>query len=370
MIDLKIYGTGTPGQQLAKAKLISTLQKAHIDFKLTEVNDISDFINDKVVSVPAIRVNNSDIYEIKPNGQYTQSLRDTIQSILRMEGYGSLPQFIVPTDFSEPSMNAYNFANKLAKQMGGIIKLTHVYYPTSVDVNQYTIMDNEVENIHKDRLDAYAKSLNQDWLGNFVIEPFIESEFKVGFPKLEIIDMSKVENSAVVMGTTGAGDTFKKVFGSLTMDLVDECYAPLFLIPPHATWTNHGNLTYLSEDMRNDSQHVLYAANIAMQFGYHLRVLHYTKNNESDFNVTDCKALLENYFPELTFSVEVQKTDDVFKEIEKESTSSNNAILAMSTKHRNIFQSIFHKSASEFAAMKAEVPLLILSDRVETRIQS
>ncbi|MEZ4912068.1 MAG: universal stress protein [Saprospiraceae bacterium] len=369
MIDIKIYGTGTPGQQLAKAKLVSVLQKAHIDFNVTEVNDISDFINDKVVSVPAIRVNNEDIYEIKPNGQYTQSLRDTIQSILRMESYGDLPQFIVPTDFSEPSMNAYNFANRLAKQMGGIIKLTHVYYPTSVDVNQYTILDNEVESIHKDRLDAYSKSLNQDWLGNFVIEPFIESEFRVGFPKLEIIEMSKTPESAVVMGTTGAGDTFKKVFGSLTMDLVDECYAPLYLIPPHATLSDNGNLTYLSDNIKNDSQHVLYAAHIAMLFGYHFKVLHYTKNDDTSFNVSDCKALLDNYFPNLTHSVEVQKTENVFEEIEKEASSPENAILAMSTKHRNIFQSIFHKSASEFAAMKAKVPLLILSDRVKTKLK-
>jgi hypothetical protein len=37
----------------------------------------------------------------------------------------------------------------------------------------------------------------------------------------------------------------------------------------------------------------------------------------------------------------------------------------LSTKHRNIFQNLFHKSMTEFAALNTISPLLILTDKVQ-----
>ncbi|MCB9310209.1 MAG: universal stress protein [Lewinellaceae bacterium] len=369
MIDIKIYGTGTPGQQLAKSKLVSSLVDANIEYNLTEVNDISEFIKDGVVSVPAIKVNDSELFEIRPNGQYTQSLRECIQGILKIVKYGTMQQYIVPTDFSETSFNAYNYANQLAKLDGGYINLTHVYYPTSVDVNQYTILSNEVETVHKSKLDNYVKSLNQDWFGNFIVEPFVDSTFEIGFPKLSIIELSKQNHTSIVMGTTGEGDTFKKVFGSLTMDLVDECYAPLFLVPPNCHFEAGGIVTYLSEDIKNDAEHFLYVADLASKMKSTMRIVHYSKERDDKFNTEDCQALIKNYYPELDFNIEIIMIDDVFKQIENEIIGDQNALLAMSTKHRNIFQSLFHKSASEFVAANAKIPILIMSDRVKTHLK-
>ncbi len=85
MLEIKIYGTGTPGYQLAKSKLAEMLNISGLEYKLEEVTNISEIMSDNIISVPAVKVNNSQLYEIKPNGSYQKSLRDTIQNILKSE---------------------------------------------------------------------------------------------------------------------------------------------------------------------------------------------------------------------------------------------------------------------------------------------
>ncbi|MBL0027184.1 MAG: universal stress protein [Saprospiraceae bacterium] len=161
-----------------------------------------------------------------------------------------MTKILVPTDFSDASNNAYNFANHLSKDLTGVLLLTHIYYPTSTDVNQFVVINEEAEKIHREKLDSLVNTLNQDWIGSFVKEPFIEGVFKVGFPRVELTEMSKQSDTIMVMGTTGSGDNFKKVFGSLSLDMIDHCYCPLFLVPPGAAYSKIDEIVYLSETLK------------------------------------------------------------------------------------------------------------------------
>jgi nucleotide-binding universal stress UspA family protein len=362
MINIKIYGTGTPTYQLAKAKMEERLSAAGIEYSLAEVTQVADIMHDKVESVPAIRVNDEHLFEIKPNGSYNQSLRDAIQNIMKVEDYGKMVRIMVPTDFSDPSYNAYNFADSLAKHVNGVIMMTHVYYPTSTDVNQFVVMNEEAEKIHKEKLEDLVKSLNKDWIGSFVSEPMVEGVFRVGFPKMELTEMSKTPNTMMVMGTTGSGDTFKKVFGSLSLDMIDDCYCPLFLVPPGAVYSKMEEMVFLSEDLKNDTNHLLFAGRLCSKLGTEFRLIHYRIRPDDEYDVSDTIKIMENYFPELKYHIEVIDTSDLFDNIKTLVQEGDNKIVVMATKHRNIFQSIFHKSVTEFAALNSRAPLLILSD--------
>ncbi|MBK9734564.1 MAG: universal stress protein [Saprospiraceae bacterium] len=365
MLNIKIYGPGTSSYQLVKSKLTDALDHAHIEYTLKEVQEISTFINDGVVSVPAIKVDEKYLFEIKPNGAFNQSLRDAVQSILKMSSYGALTKIIVPTDFSEASFNAYNYANNMAKVINGVLLLTHVYYPTSIDVNQFSIVDETAENVHRERLNNLVKSVNQDWIGSFMAEPLIEGVFKVGFPKLELIEMSKTENAVIVMGTTGVGDTFKKIFGSLSLDLIDDCYCPLFLIPPDIKYSKMDEVSYLSENLKNDTLHLIYAGKLCVALGVKLRLVHFSKSSDDEYDVKDAISILENYYPTLKYHIEILDTDNLLKEVSGVIHSPKKSLVILSTKHRNIISDIFHKSVSEFAAKNSSCPLLILSDRIK-----
>lgn len=363
MIEIKIYGTGTPSYQLVKSKLIESLQIASIEYELEEVTHITDIIKDNIDHVPAIKVNSDLLLDIKANGQYNKSLRDAIQKILKIENYGIMTKIIVPTDFSETSFNAYNFANLLAKDIGGILKLTHVYYPTSTDVNQFVVVNEEIENIHREKLDNFVSSVNQDWIGSFVTEPLIESVFKVGFPGMELSELSKEQGTIMVMGTTGAGDAFKKVFGSLSMDMIDQCYCPLFLVPPNAQYSKSIETVYLSEDLKNDSNHLMYVGRLCSKTNSTFKLIHFRYKNKDEYDVSDTIKLLETNFPNLQYHIEIIDTNDLFQSVKELVTAEKQNLIVLSTKHRNIFQNIFHKSLTEFAALNSLSPLLILTQK-------
>lgn len=364
MLDIKIYGTATPSYQLAKSKLTEILNDAGIGYKIEEVTKITEIIHDDIKSVPAVKVNNELLFEIKPNGHYNSTLREAIQNILKINNYGKMLKIIVPTDFSEASLNAYNFANHLAKELTGVILLTHVYYPTSTDINQFAVMDEEVEKIHREKLDNLVKSFNQDWLGSFVTEPLIEGVFKVGFPRMELSELSKEKDTILVMGTTGEGDAFKKVFGSLSLDMIDNSHCPLFLVPPDSGFTDVKEITYLSEDLKNDTLHLLYVGRMCAKMGLDFRLVNFHKMGSSQpYDVSNTIKIMESYFPEVKYHIEVVDTDDIFGEVKHLVSSVKDNLIVLSTKHRNIFQNLFHKSISEFAAIHSLSPLLILSDK-------
>lgn len=364
MINIKIYGTGTPSYQLAKTKVTERLSDAGLEYHLEEITKIQDIMHDNIDSVPALKVDDKLLFEIKPNGSYNRSLREAIQNILKIDNYGKMIKIIVPTDFSEASFNAYNFANHLGKNLDGVLLLTHIYYPTSTDVNQFVVVNEEAEKIHRDKLDEFVKSVNQDWIGNFLTEPLIEGVFKVGFPRMELTELSKEPNTIMVMGTTGAGDTFKKVFGSLSLDMIDHCHCPLFLVPPGASYTEMEEIVFLSEDLKNDSVHLLYAGRLCVKTGADFRLVHFRYKEKDDYDVTDTIKIMESYFPEVKYHIEVIDTTDVFQSVKELVKEDSKSLVVLSKKHRNIIQNIFHKSVTEYAALNSSSPLLILTDKM------
>ncbi len=363
MINIKIYGTGTSGHQLAKVKLIKCLSDASLDYQIREITNIRKIMDDQIVYVPSFKVNDESLFEIKQNGRYSASLREAIQQILKIYNYGKMTKIIVPTDFSDASNNAYNFANHLSKDINGVLMLTHIYYPTSTDVNQFVVINEEAEKIHREKLENLVKTVNQDWIGSFVKEPFIEGIFKVGFPRSELTEMSKIPDTIIVMGTTGSGDTFKKVFGSLSLDMLDHCYCPLFLVPPGSAYSKINEIVYLSEDLKNDALHILYTGRLCQKIGSHLRIVHFRTKSNHEYDVSDSVKIMETYFPDVKYHVEIIDTADLFNSIKGMIKEDANHLVVVSTKHRNIFQNIFHKSVSEFAAIHSVSPLLILSDK-------
>lgn len=364
MIKIKIYGTESPSYQLVKTKLMTFLDNSGIDYELYEVTKISDIMEDHIVSVPAVKVNDELLFEIKPNGHYNSSLRETIQSILRIQNYGNMTKIIVPTDFSEASLNAYNFAHRLAKKMSGVIKLTHIYYPTSTDVNQFVVVNDEVEKIHQEKLDEYVKSLNQDWIGSFVEEPMVEGVFKVGFPVMELKDMSKEKDTILVMGTTGEGGAFKKIFGSISLDMIEKSHCPLFLVPPDAGISNIGKITFLSEDVNKDAAHLDIALQLCSSGDTKYSIVHFVENEKVGTSEADIRAIADKHMQGTPYEVEIITNIDVFAGVKEIVTRDVNELIVLSTKHRNIFQNLFHKSVTEFAALNSISPLLILTDKV------
>jgi nucleotide-binding universal stress UspA family protein len=360
MLDIKIYGTGTPSYQLAKTKLTEALQNANISYKLQEITNVEEIIRDHVDSVPAVCVNDRHLFQMKPNGQYNKTLRETIQKVLQLGKYGSMKKIIVPTDFSDASFTAYNFANSLARKINAVLLLTHVYHPVSTDIQQLVAVNEEAERVREDKLQGFVSSLNQDWIGNFITEPLVEGVFRVGFPRMELKDLSRLENALMVMGTTGEGGLLKKYFGSLSLDMMKEVHCPLFLVPPLATYQDMSRVIFFSEDLSSDSNHLLYVAGLAVAMECPLSLMHFSVHGE-EYNLQDTLNLIQRFYPELEFVIDVVDTNQVITSLDEFLQDQNKYLLVLSTGHKNLFEKFFHRSISDYTVIHSHCPVLVLN---------
>jgi nucleotide-binding universal stress UspA family protein len=358
-MEIKIYGTGSSGHQMVNEKLIDSLSKAGLSFHIENIENVDSFISDMVHSIPAIRVDDKDLYEISLNGRFNSSLRDAIQKILQKSNYGSMTKIIVPTDFSEISFNAYNFARGLAKLMQGVLYITHVYFPNSTNMNEITFVDEDAENVFKKKLDDFVHSINQDWIGEFVKEPFVESKFITGFPHKELLAMSEEPNTIIVMGSTGSGDTFKKMFGSLSLDVMKSAKCPVFVIPKNVQFSEIKEVLFSSEDLSQDANAILEASRLCQKMGAKLNVAHVVTRVGDDYHIGELEKLLHSYLKDTEYEIHMVEDKTPVSGIEAIVRKKPIDLLVFNTKHRNFFTNLIHNSVTEHIALYLDKPVLV-----------
>lgn len=364
MLDIKFYGTETPSSQLAKSKIKDYLERASIDFRIQEIVDVNVFIQQNIDSVPSLMVNDQHYFKIEKDEKFNASLRSVIRALMKLENYGRAPKIYVPTDFSETSINAYSYAHHLAKDIHGIILLTHIYLPFVAEVNQEVGFDQNLEEEHLMKLKQLTDVVNKDWLGSFIHEPITEEVFKVGFPSSEIEEISKEPNAMIVMGTTGSNDTFKKLFGSLSLDLVEKVHCPMILVPPRAKYSLSDEMVFCSEKLNDDTIHLLFLGKLALSLNATLKLVHFHTLGSKPYDISNAIQLLENYYPTLSYHIDIEDVEDPLKGLEAIVTNASYKLVVLSRPHKNIFQRLFHKSRTEFAAQHCACPLMILTEKV------
>jgi nucleotide-binding universal stress UspA family protein len=355
MLHIKMYGTGTSGYQLARAKLKEYLRRASIIYQLQEVTDVNSFIHDMVVSVPAIRVNDGVIYELKQNDQYNVSLRDIIQSIIKNENYGSLTKIVVPTDFSETSFNAYNFANHLAKSIDGVILLTHIFNSQKADLEPLST------EVAKTKLNKYIQSVNQDWIGSFVTEPLVEGVFLQGNVIDELKELSKKGNTMIVMGMSGNTKNSHKIFSDLILEFVHKSHCPLFIIPSEYAYVFPTEIVLLSQDLSGSATHILYVGKLSQILNATFKIICLNDGKDEQKGMSDLIQLMDSTLSTLKYAVEYIHITESSNAIESLMGRRNN-IIVMSPQDKIIFQSIFQRKVADKAHGKMQAPLLVLND--------
>lgn len=358
-MKIKIYGTGTSGHQMVKDKLHESLSRAGLSFHIENIENVESFISDMVHSIPAIKVDDKDLYEISLNGRFNSSLRESIQKILQKVNYGTMTKIIVPTDFSEISFNAYNFARGLAKILDGVLYITHVYFPNSTNMNEITFVDQDAENIFKKKLDDFVKSINQDWIGEFVKEPFVESKFITGFPHKELLALSEEPGSIIVMGSTGSGDSFKKTFGSLSLDVMKSAKCPVFVIPQNVQFNEIKNVLFSSENLSEDANAILEAGRFCQKIDAKLHVAHVVTKVGDDYHIAELERLLNSYMKPHEYEINMVENSSPVKGIESVVKNKQVDLLVFNTKHRNFFTNLIHNSVTEHVALYMDKPILV-----------
>jgi nucleotide-binding universal stress UspA family protein len=143
----------------------------------------------------------------------------------------AIKKILFPTDFSETSKYAMNYAIEFAKEFNAELKIVHVIFDESQIVAFYLPqvtfqnLDLELEESAKKQLEDFIKEYPE------LQEVKYTTKLLKGTPFVEIIDEAKkFEADMIVIGTHGRSGLEHVLFGSTAEKVVRKSPCPVFSV--------------------------------------------------------------------------------------------------------------------------------------------
>ena len=238
--------------------------------------------------------------------------------------------------------------------MPAIFKLLYVYHPIPdmTGINMVSELPDIQRTSLKSMEDSYQKKVYDDGSMNLV-----ESMFINGLASEKIIDVLHEEHADMaVMGTSGKGDAFKNLFGSVSLEIARRSEVPLLLVPPTNNQSSVHKILFLTNDPSIEQYAFSTLVQFAKTFEAEILILHIADEKEApypfdwfrrSYNKIDTK--------------EIKKDDDRLEEVICDyAESADINMIAMVHGKRSFISSLFHRSISKRMAIHTDFPLMIL----------
>lgn len=359
-IDIVVYGTETSSLQLIVDLLDEKLVEAELDHRITVVTEVSEFLKKGISSVPAIGYNGGPIVPLRSISSFNKAFRNVVNDILEENNYGSLPKILVPTDFSSTALNALLFAHRLATKLNAVTKVLHVYFPSSRDMKESTILGYDAALQHKTRLKEIVDKVNIDWGSDMLKAGLIGKEFRTGFPAENIME-SAMENNVdlIVMGTTGDSSTIKKWFGSVSTKVGIEAEVPVLLVPKEAKYREIKNILYAYDRFEVDKICIENILPLAKRLDANIHFVHVDshENKNPGYYLSE---FLEGKFDTSKVKINQLETQEVAKAINDYALTHEIDLIVVGRDERTLFQKVFNKSVTKELSIHSALPFLII----------
>ncbi len=271
---------------------------------------------------------------------------------------------LLPTDFSENSWKAINYALQLFKDDDCKFYVMHALDPqvsppsagiTSKRAAQ-VIQDSRTKDSKAQLVELSSKIDNLINKDKHSFETILVSDYFYNAVK-NVVDTKNIE--LVVIGTKGATGLKKMTLGSNTSNLIDKLDCPIIAVPESATSAELHEIGFASDftiDHYGDGLQLL--KELASANNSKISVV--TINNSSDeistgpnrLILASCLNPLETEYYTLT-DIPIDIGISAFSESRKLD------MLVLITKKRSFFDSLFSKSFSKSVSHNLKVPILI-----------
>jgi len=269
---------------------------------------------------------------------------------------------IVPTDFSEASVNAAYYAAEIAMQVKAGITLLHVLpmpiLATEVPLpsDSYEIGTQEAgQSLHelKEKMERYS---NDKLCITCTTTTRSFQEEMESFDKQQDI-------FAVVMGTSGAGATEAFFLGSFSLTAATHLKDhPLIMVPPAHRFNGIRKIG-LACDMKDVLETVptQRIKDIFEQLHAELEILYVSKPDEKMYpEVLTESKFIQDRLAGLHPQIRIATSDDVKEGLKDFVNKSGIDLLIIVPKERSFIESIFHQSMTKKMVLHPEVPVMIL----------
>lgn len=266
---------------------------------------------------------------------------------------------LVPTDFSDLSKVALEFAVKVANKLDGNITLLHVVtiiQPTRASMRlRLESLEEELISCAKEDMD----SLIAEMAGKIMTTKNITSKVIQGssFNTTVKNEAKKLRSGLIIMGTRGANGLRKVVLGSNTTSVIDSSSIPVLVVPELAEFKSFKKLVYATDLAHLDAEIDMILPYVKI-FESDVEVFHVTSNAkavaESEARINEAIAKVD--YKKFTTNVVVAK--DIDKAVEEHVAKNKVDLLTTFTHEYSFYERLFDRSLTRKLAFQSRLPLL------------
>lgn len=277
-----------------------------------------------------------------------------------------MQKILVPVDFSDTSLSAFFFAEKLASKYNASIDVVHIY-DGSINTNKgltFELMQTKEDSL-LNRLRNFV-NIAPDEGGKAVI---VKVECKTYLAYNTSAKLSKLSKDYdfIVMGMTGTHMIERKLIGSIASSVAQKADCPVVLVPRAYVFTGLRNIVYAQNwESVND-----YAIRSTIDIGKTFQAaLHFVHVNEildiKDFTIIEQEALvelLEESAPEVAYHLANINNESAKKGLEEYAHDYQADLIVLVNRQHTFFDNLLKRSLTKEMALHSNVPLLIYHAR-------
>ncbi len=267
---------------------------------------------------------------------------------------------LVPTDFSDLSKVAVQYAAKMANKINGNITLLHVI--TNVFEPMRSDLRERIKAAEHDLVIAaeedFIPVLKEAEKYNRTTNPIVcEIQKGKSFDDTVKAFVKKNRSGLIVMGTRGASGLARYVLGSNTVSVLDVSPVPVLAVPEKADFKTFKNIVYAS-DLKHLERELKVLIPYLKMFDSTLHVLHVAeKGKDVDEIQNSIKSTLKKVdYRKSTVTIQVNKKIDVAIDLFVQQLKAD--LVTMFTHRKSAYDKLFNRSMTKKMAFQSKVPLL------------
>ncbi len=273
---------------------------------------------------------------------------------------------LVPSDFSDASLNAALYALGFAEQVGAKKIIFYHTYNVPITVTADPTLYN-VENLDFEELKSAAQNglLEFEAQLNDISHPDVEISLLANYGFLtDDIHKTCIESNAdlIIMGISGGGIITENILGSDTVIVARESNIPVIIVPAHTPFKQLKKLLLVSDFIDIESTLPYLALKVLLEATKsELHILNIASGAYDSFNSTsqECFTIIDLLDPIVpVFHFEI--CQDFVKGINGFANKIEADIVIVVPKKHGFLESLFYKSHTKELAFHCQLPLLAI----------
>lgn len=264
---------------------------------------------------------------------------------------------LIPIDFSDCSINALKYAADIS--IINNAKLTIIHISDSNGTN--------TDLPGKNACDMRLKKASIETLLKNVQHEFVS---KQGNITKEILKVQKVSGSdLIVMGTQGAHNLNRKIFGTNTSSIISKADCSVMAVPFGCAYHGFKKVVLATDMHRKNLAMIEPAIELIRAFNPDLMLLHV--NNKTDpkveleYTLSEIPKEVKKHINYTNATMHLSSFKNINEGIAHFLHKKQADLLIMITEHRSLFQGLVDKSETRKMAFQTTVPLLAVPNLMD-----